>query len=211
MARILLAVEGTGQPLRVVLEPKHEIEVVTTLRAAYQLLETQRFDVIVCDVCFDGSQMFELWSWVRKTGQEVIFLAYRERDSEMGESMELLVKKAVFNMGLAGYLDLRDFAAPGCDGTVLLEFIELGLKAGQEPKSSRKLVSALGAALKSRRLKLGISLEELANASGLKMKLLKDLESGKQADLEMTELWKLALSLDALPSKLLREAENEGP
>ena len=165
MARILLAVvEGAGEPIRTALEPKHEVTVVTDLRAAHRWLESERFDVIVCDVCFDGSQIFELWSRVRKNGQEVIFLAYRERDSELGESMELIVKKAVFDMGLAGYLDLREFAS-GNDSTVLLEFIEVGLKVGGAWKSGRRLISALGVAFKSQRLKLGMSLESLQTVS----------------------------------------------
>jgi DNA-binding Xre family transcriptional regulator len=54
-----------------------------------------------------------------------------------------------------------------------------------------------------------MSLEALSEASGLKLKLLKDLENGKQMDLELNELFRLCMALDVLPSKLLREAEEE--
>jgi transcriptional regulator with XRE-family HTH domain len=65
-------------------------------------------------------------------------------------------------------------------------------------------------AVENRRLKLGISLEALSQASGLKLKLLKNLEKGKQVDLELSELWKLAAALDIIASKLIKEAEGEG-
>jgi DNA-binding XRE family transcriptional regulator len=97
------------------------------------------------------------------------------------------------------------------DNTVLMEFIELSLAVGvkrqTERLSSRRVVSAMGTAVHRRRLQLGMSIEELANSSGLKSKTLVDLESGRACDLKMNELWKLSMALDTFPSKLLKEAE----
>jgi len=210
LARILLAViEGTGELIRTVLEPRHAVTVVNTIRAAHKWLVSQFFDVIVCDVSFDESQMFDLWTLVRKSGHDVIFLAYRERDSELGESMELIVKKAVFDMGLDGYLDLREFASGDFDNTMLVEFIELGLKAKKRRQiggaKGRRLITALGTAVNTRRVKLGMSVEELAKASGLKSKVLRNLESGTECDLEINELWKLSVALDVRPFTLLEQ------
>jgi DNA-binding Xre family transcriptional regulator/CheY-like chemotaxis protein len=204
----LAAVEGAGQSLKTALS-KHAVTVVRKLGEAYRCLDSEQFDLIVCDVCFDDSQMFDLWSTVRRRGLRVPFLAYRERESELGGSMELIVKKAVFNMGLDGYLDLRELALPDRDLAVLVDFIELGLASGKL-KSERindHLLVGLGTTVKSRRLKLGLSLEGLAKASGLEIKLLRALESGKQKDLELDQLRKLAFALDVTASKLLEDAE----
>jgi DNA-binding Xre family transcriptional regulator/CheY-like chemotaxis protein len=215
MARILLAVikEG-GLVHRLVshgnLSTTHEITAVESLTAAYRLLESEHFDLVVCDVGFDGSQMFDLWAAVRGKEPRATFLAYRERDSDLGEAMELLVKKAVSNMGLDGYLDLREFGAEGgC--TAFVDFIELALKSDKLKKGriNDHLLPSLGTMVKNLRSKLGMSLEALSEASGLKLKLLKDLENGKQMDLELNELFRLCMALDVLPSKLLREAEEE--
>ncbi len=212
MARILLAVikEG-GLVHRLVshgnLSTTHEITAVESLTAAYRLLESEHFDLVVCDVGFDGSQMFDLWAAVRGKEPRVTFLAYRERDSDLGEAMELLVKKAVLDMGLDGYLDLREIEADACKA--FANFIELGLKPGKLKKGriNNRLLPSLGTAVKNRRSQLGMPLEALSEASGLKLRLLENLENGKQADLELNELWKLAAALDILPSKLIEEAE----
>jgi CheY-like chemotaxis protein len=211
MARIFLAVVKQGLVHQVIsqceLSTTHEITVCETLTAAYKSLESEHFDLIVCDVGFDDSQIFDIWSAVKRKEPRVTFLAYRERDSDLGKSMELLVQKAVLDMGLDGYLDLREFQAPD-DCTAFIDFIELGLKSGKLKKGriNNCLLPSLGTAVKNRRSKLGMSLEALSEAS-LSIKLLRDLENGTQVDLELNELWKLAAALDILPSKLLEEAE----
>lgn len=211
MARIFLAVVREGLVHRVIsqcgLSTSHEITVSETLTAAYRSLESEHFDLIVCDVGFDESQIFDIWAAVRRKEPRVTFLAYRERDSDLGKAMELLVQKAVLDMGLDGYLDLREFQAPD-DCTAFVDFIELGLKSGKLKKGriNNRLLPSLGTAVKNRRAKLGMSLEALSEAS-LSIKLLRDLENGTQVDLELNELWKLAAALDILPSKLLEEAE----
>lgn len=214
MARILLAVVKEGRLARkLVFQDNpwttHEIDVVETLTAAYKALESKHFDLVVCDVAFDESQMFDLWAVVRHNKPRVTFLAYREQDSDLGEAMELLVRKAVLNMGLDGYLDLREIEAPDACSKAFVNFIELGLKPGKLKKGriNNRLLPSLGTAVKNRRSQLGMPLEALSEASGLKLRLLEDLENGKQADLELTELWKLAATLAILPSKLLEESE----
>lgn len=213
MARIFLAVvREEGLVHRVIsqcgLSTTHEITVSETLTAAYRSLESEHFDLVVCDVGFDGSQMFDLWAAVRHKEPRMTFLTYRERDSDLGEAMERLVQKSVSDMGLDGYLDLREFKAPD-DCRAFVEFIELALKSGNLKKGriNDRLLPSLGMAVKNRRSKLGMSLEALSEASGLKLKLLKDLENGKQTDLELNELWKLADAINVVPSKLLAEAE----
>ncbi len=213
MARILLAVIKEGELVHRSIShgdfsTTHEIAVSETLTAAYRSLESEHFDLVVCDVGFDDSQMFDLWAAVRHKEPRVAFLAYRERDSDLGEAMELLVQKSVSDMGLDGYLDLREFKAPD-DCRAFVEFIELALKSGKLKKGRINdcLLPSLGTAVKNRRLKLGMSLEAFSEASGLKLKLIKDLENGKQTDLELNELWKLADALNVPPSKLLEEAE----
>lgn len=212
MARILLAVIKEGAACSLAFQDNlstiHAITIAETLKEAYRSLESKHFDLVVCDVAFDESQMFELWAAIRRKEPRVTFLAYRERDSDLGEAMELLVKKAVLNMGLDGYLDLREIEAPdACKAFV--DFVELGLKPGQLKKGriNNRLLPYLGRAVKNRRSKLGISIDALSKASGLKLRLLGDLENGKQVDLELTELWKLAAALAISPSKLLEEAE----
>lgn len=213
MARILLAVIKEGELAHRSIShgdfsTPHEIAVFETLTAACMALGSEHFDLVVCDVGFDDSQMFDLWASVRRKEPRVAFLAYRERDSDLGEAMERLVQKAVLDMGLDGYLDLREFQAPD-DCRAFVEFIELALKSGRLKKGRINdcLLPSLGTAVKNRRSKLGMSLEALSEASGLKLKLLKDLENGKQTDLELNELWKLAFAINVLPSKLIAEAE----
>lgn len=211
MARIFLAVvKEEGLVHRVIsqcgLSTTHEITVSETLTAAYRSLESEHFDLVVCDVGFDGSQMFDIWAAVRSKEPPVTFLAYRERDSDLGEAMELLVQKAVLDMGMDGYLDLRKFQAPD-DCTAFVDFIELGLKSDKlKGRINNRLLPSLGTAVKNRRSKLAMSLEALSEASALSIKLLSDLENGTQFDLEMTELYKLAAALDTRPSKLIKEA-----
>jgi DNA-binding Xre family transcriptional regulator len=215
LARILLAVVKEGELARRLISDghvsrAHEITVAETLRAAYRSLESEHFDLVVCDVGFDGSQMFDLWAAVRHKEPRATFLAYRERDSDLGESMELLVKKSVSVLGLDGYLDLREFSAEA-DCTAFVDFIELALKSGKLKKGriNDHLLPSVGTMVKNLRSKLGMSLQALSEASGLKLKMLKDLENGKQMDLEMNELFRLCMALDVLPSKLVKDAEEE--
>ncbi len=214
VARILLAVIKEGGACSLVFQDNlstiHVITVAETLKEAYRSLESEHFDLVVCDVAFDESHMFDLWAAIRRKEPRVTFLAYRERDSDLGEAMELLVKKAVLNMGLDGYLDLRQIEAQdACKAFV--DFIKLGVKPGQLKKGriNNQLLPYLGTTVKNRRSKLGMPLKALSAASGLKLRLLEDLENGKQVDLELTELWKLAAALDILPSKLIEEAEEQ--
>ena len=216
MSRILLAVVKEGNLANRAISRKdvliaHDIVVVDTWTEARRSLESEQFDLVVCDVGFDQSQLFDVWEAVRRKEPQVAFLAYRELDSDLGESMEQLVAKTLSGMGLASYLDLREFTAP-YDCKAFVEFIELGLQPGslKEGMLNDSLLSSLGKAVENRRLKLGISLEALSQASGLKLKLLKNLEKGKQVDLELSELWKLAAALDIIASKLIKEAEGEG-
>jgi DNA-binding Xre family transcriptional regulator/CheY-like chemotaxis protein len=215
LGRILFAVTREGKLARKLISQGnllviHEVTVCEKLTAACGSLESEHFDLVVCDVGFDGSQMFDLWVAVKRKEPRATFVAYRERDSDLGEAMELLVKKAVSDLGLDGYLDLREFSAEA-DCTAFVDFIELGLKSGKLKKGriNDRLLPSLGTTVKNRRSKLGMSLDALSEASGLKLKLLKDLENGKQMDLELNELFGLCLALDVLPSKLLKDVEEE--
>jgi len=67
MARIFFAVvREEGLVHRVIsqcgLSTTHEITVSETLTAAYRSLESEHFDLVVCDVGFDESQMFDIWA-----------------------------------------------------------------------------------------------------------------------------------------------------
>lgn len=211
MARILLAALKEENLAHIAISSggfskTHEVAVSETLIAAYKLLESEHFDLIVCNVCFDESQIFDLWAAARRKEPRVTFLAYREQDSDLGEAMEVLVNKVVSHMD--GYLDLREFQAPD-DCAAFVAFIELGLISDQleSGRLNNQLFPTFGTMVKKRRSKLGISLEALSEASALNVKLLRALENGTQMDLELNELWKLSIALDTLPSRLIKEAE----
>lgn len=125
MARILLAaVDDGGEPIRRAL-PDHELVCVRKLNEAWNQLTQRQYALVVCDVSFDESQMFPLFTLARKVG--VPFVAYTERDFALGESMEVLVQKAVSSFGLF-YLDLKSFDPEVADtSTVIREQLELHL------------------------------------------------------------------------------------
>jgi DNA-binding Xre family transcriptional regulator/CheY-like chemotaxis protein len=201
LGQVLLAVDDDGGELvRLALELKHQVTVVTSLSAATRLLATVDFDAVICDVCFDCCQVFELWKLVRER-PNVAFLAYKQRHSELGEAMETIVEKAVLNMGMECF-ELQNLLEKG-NVAMLGDFIELHLRG----YGRKTLCSKFGRAVKQRRLKLGVSLEDLSQRTGISLSILSDLESGRGSDLELIDLFEVCAGVNIAPSELLQSAE----
>lgn len=208
MSRILLAVgEGTGQVIRTALSERHELVIVDSIADAQLQLDARAFDAVICDVGFDSSQLFQLWNVVRHSNHHVPFIAFREGDSESGLSMESMVQTAILNLGLY-YLDLREFAC-ALDLSAVADFVEASLPVAtdQPVMVGNRLAIRIGMITRRRRLNLSMELEELSHLSGVPCSVLLDLENGKAPDLELTQLFRIAMSLGFGMSNLIKAAE----
>ena len=75
-----------------------------------------------------------------------------------------------------------------------------------ESSEEQSLLKAIGTAIKMKRVEAGLTQEALANGSGVARSFLSGVERGaKRAT--VTSLWKLALSMNCLPSEILSSAE----
>src|SRR5512139_2463244 len=70
-----------------------------------------------------------------------------------------------------------------------------------------RLLSALGAEIRATRNESGMTLKQLATQSGLSVRFLSDLETGK-ANVSVLRLAEVARTIGAPPSALLARAEN---
>jgi transcriptional regulator with XRE-family HTH domain len=70
------------------------------------------------------------------------------------------------------------------------------------------ILEALGGAIQERRLRLGISQQELADQSDLHRTYISDIESGAR-NLSITTLLRIAAALDTTPSRLLKLSEKK--
>lgn len=214
MARVLLAVvAGGGQPIRQALSD-HEVIVVETMKEASQAILSGLFDLGVCDICFDESRMFDLWSLVRKrsAGRQVRFIAYKEQEPALAEELERVMRGSALNMGIADYVDLQKYSlgkeTDRSSLTSLQRVLESHLQSDACTSGvAQRLFDGLGPTVRRHRIELGMSIEDLALKADLNIALIHALEEERGADLGMQELWKLARALETFPSVLLREAE----
>lgn len=68
------------------------------------------------------------------------------------------------------------------------------------------MVSAFGLAMKSRRLKLGLSQEDLADRAGLHRTYIGSVERGER-NISLQNILSISKALKTSPSRLLAEAE----
>ncbi len=82
--------------LRALLGDEHEIVLVHSVQQARALIETEKFDLIVCSTLFDDSRMFEfLWATKQERRlRQQPFLCFKQNDSILGETMDSLVASA---------------------------------------------------------------------------------------------------------------------
>lgn len=93
--------------LRALLGDEHEIVLVHSVQQARALIETEKFDLIVCSTLFDDSRMFEfLWATKQERRlRQQPFLCFKQNDSILGETMDSLVASAAHMVGASYYLD----------------------------------------------------------------------------------------------------------
>ena len=71
------------------------------------------------------------------------------------------------------------------------------------------MIPGFGAAVRTRRVALGVSQEELADRAGLHRTYVGDVERGIR-NISLTNITRLAAALGCKASDLLREAEDDG-
>jgi len=107
-ARILVAAaqEGTVR-LRQLLNPAHEVVVVSTVEQAVAAVRKQKFDMILCGTNFDESRMFDLLSAVKQVENERTkpFICFRQVGKNSSESTDNVVAIAASSIGATCFID----------------------------------------------------------------------------------------------------------
>ncbi|WP_019142514.1 hypothetical protein [Noviherbaspirillum massiliense] len=96
------------QPISQVVPGSFDMTFTTSLNEAQSLLDSSRFDVIVCGAHFDGCRMFDLLRYAKSTLQtrDIPFLCVRAVGGALDRTLYEGVKIASMALGAAGFVDL---------------------------------------------------------------------------------------------------------
>src|SRR5262249_26996210 len=107
LARILVAsASDHSSSLTDTLSLEHEVLFVTCLKKALDIVSGQDLDLIMCNIQFDESRMFELLIKIKATcKRDVPFICYKENETRLSPDVDRNVAYAARALGATDYLD----------------------------------------------------------------------------------------------------------
>jgi response regulator RpfG family c-di-GMP phosphodiesterase len=112
MAKILIAASSEPMVICKRILDKHELICAESIAEAENLLETEKFDLIVCTVLFDESRMFDLLRFVKasRKWKRIPFLCCRLRQKALDYAVALeSVQIACRALGADAFLDIQNY------------------------------------------------------------------------------------------------------
>jgi CheY-like chemotaxis protein len=127
MARILIAEEEQNESLiQTLLRPKHELVVVTTMSQAATVLRDQVFDLIIIDLYFDESRMFDLMHLARSISKSADkpIICIGSRSGRMHRPVNDGLDFTVRALGAWMFLDVHNYNQTKDPRAAILRVIE---------------------------------------------------------------------------------------
>lgn len=140
MARILIAEEhGEDSFIQNLLKPKHELVVVTTMREAATTLKSQLFDLIIIDLHFDESRMFDALHLVKSISKNADkpIIGIASRRGRVLRTVQDGLDFTARAMGAWMFLDVHEYNKTRDPDAEVLRVIERCL-VGEARKANRK-------------------------------------------------------------------------